>query len=173
MAFHFSFFRKATAPVSIYQFKAKTIDGQELDFSRFKGKRLLIVNTASKCGFTPQFEQLEAIYKKYKDQGFEIVGFPSNDFASQDPGTNDEIHTFCQRNYGVTFTMMEKVHVKGDSICDIYKWLTQKAQNGRMNSKVKWNFQKYMIDENGQLVDDVPSWKKPDCRKIISWIEKK
>lgn len=173
LMFSFTFFKKNTVPSTIYQFKALTIDGKELDFSQFKGKKLLIVNTASKCGFTPQFEQLEAMFKKYKDRNFEVIGFPSNDFKSQDPGTNDEIHSFCQRNYGVTFTMMAKVHVKGDSICDVYKWLTSKALNGQMNSTVKWNFQKYMIDETGMLVDYAASWKKPDSRKITRWIEGK
>jgi len=172
MLFNFAFLHRQGPAESIYQFKAKTIDGQELDFSRFKGKKLLIVNTASKCGFTPQFEQLEAIYKQYKDQGLEIVGFPSNDFKHQDPGNNKEIQEFCQRNYGVTFTRMEKVHVKGDSIAPIYQWLTQKAKNGKMNSSVKWNFQKYLIDENGYLVDIVSPWKKPNSGKIMKWLGK-
>ncbi|MBS1637952.1 MAG: glutathione peroxidase [Bacteroidetes bacterium] len=159
--------------VNIYSFHIRTLSGEELDLSKFKGKRLLIVNTASKCGFTPQYAQLEDLYKKYKDKNFEIIGFPSNDFAHQEPGSNSEIQEFCQKNYGVSFTMAEKVHVKGDSICDVYRWLTHKDRNGKMSSHVKWNFQKYMIDESGNLVGVVSSYKSPECKKIIQWLEGK
>jgi glutathione peroxidase len=158
---------------SIHQFTANTIEGNTLNFKDFKGKKLLIVNTASKCGLTPQFKELQNLFEKYKSQNFMIIGFPSNDFAKQDPGSNNEIKSFCERNYGVSFLMMEKISVKGDSIHPIYKWLTQKSENGVMNSKVKWNFQKYLIDESGFLVDVVSPIKKPNCRKIINWLNNK
>lgn len=170
----FSFFKKKGTPSSsIHNFKVSTLEGQEFDFSTLKGKKILLVNTASKCGFTPQFEQLQALYEKYKDKNFVVVGFPCNQFASQDPGSSEEIKTFCTRNYGVTFPMMEKVDVKGDSAAPVYKWLTAKEQNGVEGSSVKWNFQKYMIDENGFLVGHVPSYKKPNCARIVNWIEGK
>lgn len=156
---------------SIHQYKATTIDGQTLDFASLKGKKILIVNTASKCGFTPQFKDLETLYEKYKDKNFVVIGFPCNQFKEQDPGSGSEIQSFCTKNYGVTFQMMSKIDVKGDSISDIYKWLTQKELNGVMSSSVKWNFQKYLIDENGYLVDYLLSFKKPDCNKITKWIE--
>jgi len=158
---------------SIHQFTANTIEGITLNFKEFKGKKLLIVNTASKCGLTPQFKELQNLFEKYKSQNFMIIGFPSNDFAKQDPGSNNEIKSFCERNYGVSFLMMEKISVKGDSIHPIYKWLTQKSENGVVNSKVKWNFQKYLIDESGFLVDVVSPIKKPNCRKIINWLNNK
>ena len=157
---------------SIHQFKANTIEGKTIDFSEFKGKKIIIVNTASECGLTPQFKQLQEVYEKYKDKNLIIIGFPTNDFAHQDPGTNTEIHSFCERNYGVTFLMMEKISVKDDNIHPIYKWLTSKSENGVMNSSVKWNFQKYLIDENGFLFNVISPWKKPNCRNIINWIEK-
>lgn len=170
----FSFFKKKGAPSSsIHSFKVNAIDGQTFDFSSLKGKKVLVVNTASKCGFTPQFEQLQALYEKYKDKNFIIIGFPCNQFGNQDPGTGDEIKAFCTKNYGVTFPMMEKIDVKGEYAAEIYKWLTSMEKNGVENSSVKWNFQKYMIDENGYLVGHVPSYKKPDCSKIVNWIEGK
>lgn len=169
-----SFFtKKGTNPTSIHQFKVKTIDGEIFDFASLKGKKILIVNTASKCGFTPQFKDLEALYLKYKDKNFVIVGFPCNQFGGQDPGSNADIKEFCTKNYGVTFPMMEKINVKGDSICEVYNWLTNQDKNGVMSSTVKWNFQKYMIDENGHLIDYVMSYKGPDTDKIVKWIEGK
>ena len=170
----FIFKKKNSGPLpSIHSFKVKTIDGQDFDFSTLKGKKVLIVNTASECGLTPQYKQLEEVYEKYKDKNFTIVGFPANNFGSQEPGSNTEIKAFCTKNYGVTFQMMEKVSVKGDDMCDVYKWLTQKDKNGVGSSTVKWNFQKYMIDEEGHLVDSVSPAKKPNCDKIINWIEGK
>lgn len=163
-------FIKGQATSSIHKFNAKNIEGNEVNFENLRGKKILIVNTASECGLTPQFKDLQNLYDIYKDKGLVIIGFPSNDFAKQDPGTNDEIKTFCKKNYGVSFLMMEKINVKGDSIHPIYKWLTLKSENGVMNSKVKWNFQKYLIDEQGHLVDMVTPWKKPDCRKILKWL---
>ena len=166
-------FKKPANKTSIHQFKAKKIEGEWLDFSSLKGKKILIVNTASKCGFTPQFKELEDLYEKYKDKNFVIIGFPCNQFGSQEPGSSSDIKEFCTRNYGVTFMMMKKVDVKGDSISEIYSWLTSKAKNGVKNSSVKWNFQKYMIDENGFLVDYVLPFKSPNCSKIVNWIEGK
>jgi glutathione peroxidase len=158
---------------SVHQFTANSIEGKAIDLKEFKGKKLIIVNTASECGLTPQFKELQEVYDTYKDKNVIIIGFPTNNFAHQDPGTNTEISSFCQRNYGVTFLMMEKISVKGETMHPIYKWLTSKSLNGVMSSSVKWNFQKYLIDENGFLVDFVSPWKKPNCKKIINWIEKK
>ncbi len=163
--------RKGKPTSSIYSFKVKTIEGSILDFSTLKGKKILIVNTASKCGFTPQFEQLEKLYERYKDKNFVVVGFPCNQFGSQDPGTGEDIKSFCTKNYGVSFPMMEKINVKGVDAAEIYKWLTSKKENGVENSSVKWNFQKYMIDENGFLIGHLASFKSPDSKKIINWIE--
>ena len=172
--FLYSFILKKDTPTSsIHQFKAKLIDGEELDFLSLKGKKILIVNTASKCGFTPQYKDLEALYEKYKDKNFIIIGFPCNQFGHQEPGNSEDIKSFCTKNFGVTFPMMEKVNVKGDSISDIYKWLSAKEKNGVESSFVKWNFQKYMIDENGFLVGHVNSIKSPNCSKIVNWIENK
>lgn len=155
-----------------YRFKAKTLDGGEFDFSTLKGKKVMIVNTASKCGFTPQYKELEEVYEQYKGD-LVIIGFPANNFANQEPGTASEIRKFCSENYGVTFPMMAKISVKGDDMAPIYKWLTSKKENGVMDSEVKWNFQKYLIDENGKLVDVVYSKDKPDSDKIIAWITSK
>ena len=155
---------------SFYLLKAKTIDGKDFSFAELKGKKVLVVNTASKCGFTPQYEDLEKLYQKYKDKNFVIIGFPANNFGHQEPGSNSEIKEFCTKNYGVSFQMMEKISVKGDDMNDVYKWLTKKELNGKEDSSVKWNFQKYMIDEKGNLVDVVYSEKKPDCKEIVNWI---
>lgn len=154
----------------IHQFKVKTLDGAPFDFSALKGKKVMIVNTASKCGLTPQYEQLQALYKKYGGDKFEIIGFPANNFANQEPGTASEIMEFCSVNYGVTFPMMEKVSVKGDNQHPVYQWLTKKDKNGVEESTVQWNFQKYLIDENGNLVKVIPPRTKPDDPEIIAWI---
>lgn len=156
---------------NFHSFSAKTIDGSILDFSTLKGKKVLVVNTASKCGFTPQYKDLEELYKQYGGDKFTIIGFPANNFLSQEPGTDNEIKQFCEVNYGVTFQMMSKISVKGDDIHPVYKWLTSKAENGVLDSKVSWNFQKYMIDENGNLVDFVEPKKSPASEKIINWIK--
>lgn len=157
---------------SFYDFKVKDIDGKEFDLSSLKGKKVLVVNTASKCGFTPQYKQLEELFKKYGGDKFTIIGFPANNFLWQEPGTNQEIAEFCQKNYGVTFQMMSKISVKGDDMNPLYQWLTSKNQNGVMDSEVKWNFQKYLINENGKLVDVYYSKVLPDDEKIVSWIKK-
>jgi glutathione peroxidase len=158
---------------TIYDFKVKDIHGETFDFSTLKGKKILIVNTASKCGLTPQYEQLEALYKKYKDQNFVIVGFPANNFMKQEPGTNEEIESFCQKNYGVSFLMMSKISVKGDDIHPLYSFLTQKSLNKLEDNEVKWNFQKYLINENGLLEKVIKPSTSPMDAEIIEWIEKK
>jgi len=157
---------------SFYDFTVRDIDGNDFSFSQLKGKKVMVVNVASKCGFTPQYEQMETIYEKYKDSGFIIIGFPANDFKEQEPGTNDEIKTFCTTTYGVSFPMMAKIHVKGDSIHPLYQWLTKKELNDVEESKVKWNFQKYLISPKGKLEKVISPWTKPDSKKVIQWIEK-
>lgn len=157
---------------TIYQFKVKDINGQNFDFANLKGKKIMIVNTASKCGLTPQYEQLEALYTKYKAKNFVIVGFPANDFLTQEPGTDKEIAQFCQVNYGVSFPMMSKISVKGKEMHPVYQFLTQKAKNGKEDSKVEWNFQKYLIDESGHLSKVVSPRILPNDPSIIAWIEK-
>lgn len=162
---------KTMAKETIYQFKVEDLSGDTFDFASLKGKKVMIVNTASKCGLTPQYKDLEAIYKEYKDKGFVIVGFPANNFASQEPGTNKEIETFCQQNYGVTFPMMDKVSVKGDDMCEVYKFLTKKSKNGLEDSEVEWNFQKYLINEKGELVKVIKPRTLPTDPEVINWIK--
>ncbi|MBM3916585.1 MAG: glutathione peroxidase [Sphingomonadales bacterium] len=157
---------------SIHQFKVKDINGQSFDFASLKGKKIMVVNTASKCGLTPQYEQLEEVYTKYKSKNFVIVGFPANDFMSQEPGSDKEIAQFCLQNYGVSFPMMSKISVKGNNMHPVYQFLTQKAKNGKEDSKVEWNFQKYLIDENGHLVRVVSPRVLPNDPSITAWIEK-
>jgi glutathione peroxidase len=155
---------------SIYSYKVKDINGGDFDFAALKGKKILIVNTASKCGFTPQYADLEKLYNEYKDKNLVIIGFPANNFMKQEPGTDEEIMTFCSVNYGVTFPMMSKISVKGSDMAPIYEWLTKKELNGVKDSDVSWNFQKYLIDENGKLVEVLPSKEKPYSEKILSWL---
>jgi len=169
----FSLFLAATYGQGFYDYTVKDIDGNDFPLSQLKGKKVLVVNVASKCGFTPQYEGLETLYKKYKDSGFVIIGFPSNDFKHQEPGSNGEIKNFCTTTYGVTFPMMAKIHVKGDSISPLYRWLTDKELNGKLSSKVKWNFQKYLISRDGTLEKVFSPWTKPDNKKIIELIERK
>lgn len=157
---------------TIYQFKVKDIDGKTFDFATLKGKKIMIVNTASKCGLTPQYEQLEALYDKYKNKNFIIVGFPANDFMSQEPGSDKEIAQFCHLNYGVSFPMMSKISVKGKEMHPVYHFLTEKAKNGLEDNKVEWNFQKYLIDEKGHLVRVVSPRILPNDQSIVAWIEK-
>lgn len=158
---------------SIHQFKVKDINGETFDMSSLEGKKVLVVNTASKCGLTPQYEELQELYEKYKDTGFTIVGFPANNFMNQEPGTIEEIKEFCTKNYGVTFLMMDKVSTKGNDQSPIYEWLTKKSKNGVKDSKVSWNFQKYMIDEDGKLVDFISPKKSPMSKEIVDWITSK
>lgn len=155
---------------SIHQFKVKSIDGSEFDFASLKGKKVLVVNTASECGFTPQFKKLQELYVEYGGDGFEIVGFPCNDFRKQDPGTDKEIYEFCTQNYGVTFPMMSKIKIKGDDPHPVYRWLTSSEQNGTLDSKVTWNFQKFLINEEGQVVDVVSPLGSPKGKKILKWL---
>jgi glutathione peroxidase len=156
---------------TFHDFVVKDIEGNLFELSSLKGKKVLVVNTASKCGLTPQYEQLQQLYETYGGENFTIIGFPANNFANQEPGSNDEIATFCEKNYGVTFPMMAKISVKGDNIHPVYQWLTEKNLNGKMDSEIAWNFQKYLVDENGKLVDMVEPKVKPNNTKIISWIE--
>jgi glutathione peroxidase len=155
---------------TIYQFKVTDLYGNEFDFASLKGKKILIVNTASECGLTPQYKDLEAIYGKYKDKNFVIVGFPANDFGAQEPGSNEQIATFCQKNYGVTFPMMGKITVKGNNKHKLYQFLTEKSKNGLQDSEVEWNFQKYLINEQGELVKVLSPRVLPTDNEIVGWI---
>jgi glutathione peroxidase len=157
----------------IYDYKVDDIDGEPFDLKKLKGKKVMIVNTASKCGLTPQYEELEKLYKTYKDQDFIIVGFPTNDFLNQDPGSNEQIKSFCLKNYGVTFPMMSKISVKGKEKHPLYEYLTSKALNKLEDNKVKWNFQKYLIDEKGVLVRVVDPSTSPLDASIVQWIKQK
>ena len=158
---------------TIYQFKVKDLYSKEFDFASLKGKKILVVNTASECGLTPQYKDLEAIYKKYKSNNFVIVGFPANNFGAQEPGSDEQIAKFCEMNYGVTFPMMSKISVKGDDMHAVYKFLTQKSKNGLQDSEVEWNFQKYLINEKGQLVKVVSPKVLPTDEVIVNWINGK
>ena len=155
-----------------YDFKVKTLEGKDFYFSTLKGKKVMIVNTASKCGNTPQYKDLEEMYEKYGND-LVILGFPANNFMNQEPGSANEIRKFCTDNYGVTFPMMEKISVKGDDMHPLYRWLTSKEKNGVMDSEVKWNFQKYLIDENGKLIDVVNPRDKVTSEKVTAWISSK
>ncbi|MCL4140402.1 UNVERIFIED_CONTAM: hypothetical protein GTU68_006656 [Idotea baltica] len=155
----------------IYQFKVKTLTEDDFDFSSLKGKKILVVNTASKCGLTPQYKDLQKLYDTYKEDNFVIVGFPANNFGKQEPGTNTEIAEFCQQNYGVSFPMMSKISVKGDDIHPLYQFLTQKAKNGLEDSEVSWNFQKYLIDEKGHVVKVINPKTLPTDDVIVNWIK--
>lgn len=157
---------------SFYDFTVEDIEGNKFNFADLKGKKVLVVNTASKCGLTPQYELLQKLYDTYGGDDFVIIGFPANNFNDQEPGSNEEIAVFCQKNYGVTFPVMSKISVKGADMHPVYQWLTQKSKNGVLDSEVGWNFQKYMIDEKGKLVDMAEPKVKPDDEKIVSWIKK-
>lgn len=157
---------------SFYDFTVETIDGKDLPLSTFKGKKVLVVNVASKCGFTPQYAKLEELYTKYGKDNFVVIGFPANNFLSQEPGSNEEIKEFCTLNYGVTFPMMAKISVKGKDMAPLYKWLTQESENGVQDAKVGWNFHKFLIDENGKWVASYGSSTDPLSKEITGWIEK-
>lgn len=156
---------------TIYQFKVEDLSGKTFDFASLKGKKIMIVNTASKCGLTPQYKELETLYKEYSSKGFVIVGFPANNFAGQEPGTSQEIATFCQQNYGVTFPMMGKVSVKGADMCAVYQFLTQVSKNGVEDSEVGWNFQKYLINEKGELDKVISPRTSPMDSEIVNWVK--
>lgn len=147
--------------MGIYQFSAQTMQGEEKALSDYEGKVLLIVNTASKCGFTPQFQGLQKLYETYNDQGFEILGFPCNQFGKQDPGTNESIESFCQQNYGVTFQMFSKVDVKGEHAHPLFTYVTEEAK-GILTKQIKWNFTKFLIDKNGNVTERFAPQTKPE-----------
>jgi glutathione peroxidase len=151
----------------IYDFKVEALEGGTIDFAAFKGKKILIVNTASKCGYTKQYEGLQKLYDTYKDK-LVIVGFPANNFGGQEPGTNTEIKEFCKKNYGVTFPMAAKVSVKGDDMAPVFKWLTSSSENGLIDTEIKWNFGKFLVDENGHLLNYFPSKVEPMSEDITS-----
>jgi len=157
---------------NLHDFTVIDIDGKKFDLSQFKGKKVMIVNVASKCGFTPQYELLQELYDEYKDTGFVIIGFPANNFKDQEPGSNKEIKEFCTLNYGVTFPMMEKISVAGNDQAPLYKWLTQKSENGKIDQEVTWNFQKFLIDKKGNLVDVVMPKESPKSKVILDWLTK-
>lgn len=154
----------------IYDFKVPSLEGGEIDFSKFRGKKILIVNTASKCGYTKQYEDLQRLHETYKSK-LVVVGFPANNFGGQEPGSNSEIQEFCKKNYGVTFPMAEKVSVKGSDTHPLFQWLTQKSQNGVMDADIRWNFTKFLLDENGKLLAVFPSSVKPDSEEITKHLK--
>ncbi|GAA3787394.1 glutathione peroxidase [Corallibacter vietnamensis] len=168
LIFMFSIFANAQEPkTSIYDISINSLSGEKINLANYKGKKILFVNTASECGFTPQYKDLQELSDTYKDK-LVVIGSPCNQFGGQEPGTAKDIQSFCQANYGVTFLMTEKIDVKGDNQHDLYKWLTKKDLNGHKNSSVKWNFQKYLVDENGHLVDYFYSITKPLSSKITN-----
>jgi len=158
---------------SLHEFSVVTINGDTISLSQFKGKKIMVVNTASKCGLTPQYKELEELYTQYKNLNFVILGFPANDFMAQEPGSNKEIAEFCTKNYGVSFPMMAKISVKGKDMHPVYKFLTQRLENGLEDNEVKWNFQKYLIDENGYLEYVISPTTLPNDPQIISWLNAK
>ena len=157
---------------TIYQFTVEDINGKPFALADLKGKKVMIVNTASKCGLTPQYKELEALYQQYKDKDFIIIGFPANNFLGQEPGSNEQIASFCSINYGVTFPMMSKISVKGKDMHPLYQFLTQKSKNGVEDSKVKWNFQKYLIGRDGKLEKVIDPKTLPSSDEVKQWIEK-
>jgi glutathione peroxidase len=158
------------AQQSFYDFTVTDVNGKEFDLAQLQGKKVLIVNTASRCTLAPQFEKLEDLYRKYGRDNFVILAFPSNDFGSQEPGNNQEIAEYCSTKYEITFPVMAKISVKGDEIHPLYRWLTKASENGVEESRVTWNFQKYMVNEGGTLVGHVAPIRSPDCKEIIAWI---
>jgi glutathione peroxidase len=154
--------------MNIYSFEILDISGRAFDWETVKGKKIMVVNVASKCGLTPQYVQLEELYQNYQDQGFTILGFPANNFGAQEPGTNDEIASFCEVNYGVSFPMMSKISVSGNDQHPLYKWLTEET-----NESVSWNFQIFLLDENGDVVESISPTILPNDEAILSWIETK
>lgn len=154
--------------MNIYSFEILDISGNRFDWETIKGKKIMVVNVASKCGLTPQYQQLEKLYQEQQSNGFTILGFPANNFGAQDPGTNDEIAAFCEINYHVSFPMMSKISVLGDDQHPLYKWLTEET-----NESVAWNFQKFLVDENGDVVECIPPSVLPNDESITRWIETK
>ena len=156
--------------MNLYDFKVLDIDGNEFDMSTLKGKKVMIVNVASKCGLTPQYEELQELYEQYKDLGFVIIGFPANNFNNQEPGSDKDIKEFCDATYSITFPIMSKIDVVGDKKASIYKWLTEKDKNGVLDQEVTWNFQKYLIDRNGNLEQVIMPKVTPMSKEVIEWI---
>ena len=154
--------------MNIYSFEIFDISGKSFDWETVKGKKIMVVNVASKCGLTPQYSQLEELYQKYQNQGFTILGFPANNFGAQEPGTNNEIAAFCEANYGVSFQMMSKISALGADQHPLYKWLTDET-----SESVSWNFQKFLVDENGDVVESIPPAVLPNDEAILNWIETK
>lgn len=161
---------ESSAATNIYQFKMKTIDGKQIDFSQFKGKKIVVLNTASQCGYTPQYADWEKFHKENKD--IVVLGFPANEFGGQEPGSNSEIASFCQKNYGVSFQMMEKVVVKGEAKCSLYSWLSDKSKNGWNEKEPSWNFCKYVINEKGELINFFASGIKPTSPEFLAALNK-
>ncbi|UPT66401.1 MAG: glutathione peroxidase [Sphingobacteriales bacterium JAD_PAG50586_3] len=157
---------------SLHDFTMKTIDGKDLSLTTFKGKKVMVVNTASECGLTPQYKLLEELYLEFKDKNLVILGFPANNFGGQEPGSDAEIQTFCTKNYGVTFPMFSKISVKGNDMHPLYKFLTSFSENGAVDAPVTWNFQKFLIDENGHVVDFVTPTESPASDKVLDWLKK-
>ncbi len=158
----------------IYGLSATTIDGKPFTFDQLKGRKVLVVNTASECGYTPQYAQLQELHvrhKAYGDKGLVIIGFPCNDFGAQEPGSEQDIAAFCSKNYGVSFAMMAKVHTTGIDQHPVYRWLTSKSENGVLDTEVKWNFHKFLIDEQGHLVKDLPSRVGPMDAEVVDWVK--
>lgn len=160
-----------TKMTDFYSLKARTLEGKAVDFADFKGKKVLLVNTATECGYTPQLKTLEKLHDQYGDK-LVVIGIPTNDFAGQEPRDGDEIAAFCERNYGVSFLMLDKSSTKGPEKGAVFKWLTEKKENGRKSSRIWWNFQKYLVNEKGELVDYYFSFTQPDAPKIIKQLEK-
>ena len=156
---------------TIYQFEVEDINGNTFNFADLKGKKVMIVNTASRCGLTPQYEYLENVYQEFKDQNFVIIGFPANNFLHQEPGSNEDIAAFCKKNYGVSFPMMSKISVKGKEMDEFYQFLTLKELNGVRDSDVAWNFQKYLIGEEGKLEKVIKPKTLPNDPEVINWIK--
>jgi glutathione peroxidase len=156
---------------TLHDFSARTITGELLDFSTLKGKKVLIVNTATECSLTPQFKKMQELYEEYGGDDFEIIAFPCNDFGSQEPGTNQQIYEFCTQKYNVSFTLMEKISIKGDDMHPIYQWLTSSEENGTLDAKVIWNFQKFLVDGEGQVVESLSPITGVQNRRIIEWLQ--
>ena len=156
---------QAIPSVSFYSLSAINNKGETINFNQYKNKKILIVNTASECGYTPQYKELQALYEKFKDK-LVVVGFPANNFGGQEPGSNSEIKSFCELNYGVKFPMAAKISVSGDDMSPVYKWLTSKELNGVLDAEIKWNFNKFLLDENGHMIEYFPSKTTPMSEAI-------
>jgi len=161
----------AFAASSVYDFSLNSIEGTATPLSSFKGKVVLLVNVASKCGYTPQYAGLEKLYETYKDKGLVIVGIPANNFGAQEPGSNEEIKTFCSRNYNVTFPMMSKVSVKGADTTPLYRYLTDKSANPKSGGDIKWNFTKFLVDKNGNVINRFESAVTPEATELVKAVE--